>query len=63
MQDWKYAHKDSDEYVSLVGLIRNMFRIRFEEDILTIATRDAEVRIKTKDGWAMLGQKEEVYEI
>lgn len=62
MQDWKYAHKGSDEYVSLVGLIRNMFRVKFEEDILTIATRDSEVRIKTKDGWATLGQ-EEVYEI
>jgi hypothetical protein len=39
-----------------------MFRVKFEEDILTIATRDSEVRIKTKDGWATLGQ-EEVYEI
>jgi hypothetical protein len=40
-----------------------MFRVKFEDDILTIATRDSEVRIKTKDGWVMLGQEEEVYEI
>lgn len=48
--------------MSLVGLIRNMFRVKFDEDILTIATRDAEVKIKTKNGWATLGQ-EEVYAI
>jgi hypothetical protein len=39
-----------------------MFRVKFEEDILTIATKGADVRIKTKNGWAALGQ-EEVYEI
>jgi hypothetical protein len=62
MQDWKYVHKGSDEYMSLVGLIRNMFRVKFEDDIQTIATKGSEVRIKTKNGWATLGQ-EEVYEI
>ena len=43
--------KNSEEYYSISGLIRALFRIPFSMDIEGIGISDKEVKIKNKGEW------------